>query len=80
MLHLNCLPFIYKMMQVSKANESVFECSKTGLCISVKVLGMLSQGKTFKCDSGPNFQVANLNRNLTQFKPSEIHFQPSQTA
>ena len=45
-LHLNCLPFIYKMMQAGKANESVSECSKTGLCIAVKVLRMLSRGNT----------------------------------
>ena len=38
-LHLNCLPFIYKMMQASKANESLSECSKTGLCIKLKVYG-----------------------------------------
>ena len=38
-LHLNFLPFIYKMMQASKANESVSECSKTGLCITVKFYG-----------------------------------------
>ena len=29
---------------------------------------------------GPNFQVANLNRKLTQFMPSEIDFQPGTTA
>ena len=28
----------------------------------------------FKCDRGPFFQVANLNGNLTQFRPSEIHY------
>ena len=27
--------------------------------------------KQFKCDRGPNFQVANSNRNLTQFRPSD---------
>ena len=27
------MPFICKMTQASKANESVSECSKTGLCI-----------------------------------------------
>ena len=71
------------MMQASKANESVSEYSKTGLCIKVKVLRMLSRGntqKSFKCDRGPNLQVANLNRNLTWFRPSEIHFQPDLTA
>ena len=74
------------MMQVSKANESVSEYSeysKTGLCIKVKVLRMLSRGntqKSFKCDRGPIFQVANLNRNLTWFRPSEIHYQPDLTA
>ena len=64
--------YIYKMMQASKANESVSEYSKTGLCIKVKVLRMLSRGntqKSFKCDRGPIFQVANLNRNLTWFRP-----------
>ena len=43
---LNCLPFIYKMKQACKANESVSECSKTWLCITVNVLRMLSRGKT----------------------------------
>ena len=33
----DCLPFICKMMQSSKANESVSECSKTGLCIKQNV-------------------------------------------
>ena len=51
---MNCLPFIYKMVQASKlSNEIVSECSKTGLCITVKVLRMLSLGKHerhFKCD------------------------------
>ena len=73
-LHLNCLLFIYEMMQASKANECVSGYSKTVLCIKVKVLGMLSRGntqKSFKCDKGPIFQVANLNRNLTLFRPSE---------
>ena len=82
-LHLNCLLFIYKMMQASKANECVSEYSKTGLGITVKVLRMLSRGntqKSFKCSRGPIFQVTNLNRNLTQFGPSEIHYQPDQTA
>ena len=71
-LHLNCLLFIYKMTQASKVNESVSEQSKTRLCITVKVLQMLSRGntqKSFKCHRGPIFQVANLNRNLTQFRP-----------
>ena len=30
--------------------------------------------------TGPIFQVANLNRNLTQFRPSEIHYLRDQTA
>ena len=30
--------------------------------------------------TGPIFQVANLNRNLTQFRPSEIHYQQDPTA
>ena len=80
-LHLNCLPFIYKIKQASKANENVSECSKTVLCITVKVLRMLIQVKTwkpFKCDSGPIFQVTNLDRNLTLFsRPSEIQYQRS---
>ena len=33
----------------------------------------------FKCDGDPIFQVTNLNRNLTQFRPSEIHCQPDPT-
>ena len=40
---------------------------------------MLPRGntyKSFKCDRGPIFQVTNLNRNLTQFMPSEINCQP----
>ena len=32
-----------------------------------------------QCDRGPTFQVTNLNRNLTQFRPSEIHCQPDPT-
>ena len=71
------------MVQESKANESVSEYSKTGLCITVKVLRMSSRGntqKSFKCNIGPIFQVANLNRNLTRFRPSEIQYQPDPTA
>ena len=34
------------MMQASKANETVSECSKTELCTTVKVLQMLSRGIT----------------------------------
>ena len=34
---------------------------------------------SFKCDRGPIFQVTSLNRNLTQFRPSEIHCQPDPT-
>ena len=34
---------------------------------------------SFKCDRGPIFQVTNLNRNLTQFRLSEIHCQPDPT-
>ena len=48
----------------------------------VKGLRMLSRGntwKSFKCDRGPIFQVTNLNRNPTQFRPSEIHWQPDPT-
>ena len=44
---------------------------------------MLSRGntlETFECDRGPIFQVANLNRNLTQFRPSEIHYLRDPTA
>ena len=36
--------------------------------------------KPFKCDRDPIFQNANLNRNLTQFGPSEIHYLPDPTA
>ena len=66
------------MMQASKANERVSECSKTGLCIKLKVYGCCREEthKSFKCDRDPIFQVTNLNRNLTQFRPSEIHCQP----
>ena len=48
----------------------------------VKGLRILSRGntrKSFKFDRGPFFQVTNLNRILTQFKPSEIHCQPDTT-
>ena len=45
----------------------------------VKVLRILSRGNTFKCDRGPILQVTNLKRNLTQFRPSEIHCQPDPT-
>ena len=44
---------------------------------------MLSRGNTlrpFKCDRGPVFQVATLNRNLTQFRTSEIHYLGDPTA
>ena len=34
---------------------------------------------SFKCDRGPIFQVTNLNRDLTQFRPSEIPRQPDLT-
>ena len=34
---------------------------------------------SFKSDRGSIFQVTNLNRNLTQFRPSEIHCQPDRT-
>ena len=34
----------------------------------------------FKCERGPFFQVANLNGNLTQFRPSEIHYLRDPTA
>ena len=48
-----------------------------------KVVQMLSRGKTwnpFKCDRGPVFQVTNLNRNLTQFRLSEIQYRPRPSA
>ena len=47
-----------------------------------KSLRILSRGntrKSFKCDRGPIFLVTNLNRNLTQFMPSEIHCLPDST-
>ena len=43
------------------------ECSKTGLCIKVKALWMLSRGNTWKpckCDRGQIFQLPNLNVHL----------------
>ena len=58
------------MEQVSKANESVSECSKTGLFITVKVVRMFSRGNTLepcKCDRSPIFQVTKLIRNLKRF-------------
>ena len=78
-LHLNGLPFICKMTQASKANKSVSE--RLGYALS-KRLRIMSRGntwKSFKCDRGPIFQVTNLNINLTQFRPSEIHCQPDPT-
>ena len=47
-----------------------------------KSLRILSRGntwKSFKCDRDPIFLVTILNRNLTQFRPSEIHYQPDST-
>ena len=38
-LKIFCLPFICKMIQSSKANESVSECSMTVLCIKGNVYG-----------------------------------------
>ena len=81
MLHLsvNSLPFICKMTQASKANESV--SGRLGYAYS-KSLRILSRGntwKSFKCDRGPIFQVTSLNINLTQFRPSEINCQPDPT-
>ena len=34
---------------------------------------------SFKCDRGPIIHVTNLNRNLTQFRPSNIHCKPDPT-
>ena len=36
--------------------------------------------KPFKCDRGSFFQVANLNGNLTQLRPSEIQYPRDPTA
>ena len=36
--------------------------------------------KPFKCERGKKFQAANLNINLTQFGPSEIHYLRDPTA
>ena len=36
--------------------------------------------ESFKCDRGLFFQVANLNGNLTQFRPSRIHYLRDPTA
>ena len=52
-------------------------------CITVKVIRMLSRGNTgkpFIYDRGPIFPAANLIRNLTQFRPSEIHYLRDPTA
>ena len=70
-------------MQTKDAIESASLCSNTVLCITEKVLRVLSRGNTckpLKCDRGPFFQVANLNGNLTQFRPSEIHYLRDPTA
>ena len=71
------------MKQASKTNDCMSKIFKTGLCITAKVLRILSRGKTrnpFIWDRGPIFQVAHLNRNLTQVRPSEIQYQPSLTS
>ena len=68
--------YIYKMMQASKANESVSEYSKTGLCITVTED---SHESNLNVTGVPIFSVTNLNRNRTQFRPSVIHYQPDQT-
>ena len=76
-LHLNCLPFMCKKTQASKANESVSKCAKTGLCIGY------CHEETHESHlnvTGVQFLlVTNLNRNLTQFMPSVIHCQPDST-
>ena len=48
-LHLHCLPYIWEMMQVSIANESVSECSRTGLCIKSKRFTDVVTRKHIKC-------------------------------
>ena len=64
------------MMQASKANESVSECSKTGLCKKLKAYGCCHEEiHASHLNRGPIFKFTNLNRNLTQFRPSEIHCQ-----
>ena len=82
-LHLNCVPFIYKMMQANKANENVFECSKTELCIKVKVLRMMSQGnawKPFKCDRAQFFRLQIWTEISHSLGFQKSHFQPDPTA
>ena len=46
---------------------------------SLRILLRGNTWKSFKWDRGPIFQVTNLNRNLAQFMPSEIHCQPDST-
>ena len=42
----NATPERFVIYIQNDANENVSECLKTGLCITVKVLLMLSRGKT----------------------------------
>ena len=67
------------MMQASKANESISECSKTGLCITVKVLRSCHEETH---DSHLNVTRVQFFRQKSHFKfwLSEIHFQPDPTA
>ena len=46
--HPNRLPLKYKMTRVSKANESVSECSKILLCITVKFFAGVDTMKDMK--------------------------------
>ena len=64
-------------MKASNADESICEYSKTRLCIIVKVLLMLSQETH---ESHLNVTGVQFFRNLTQFRSSEIHYQPDPTA
>ena len=66
-LHLICLPIIYKMMQVSKTNDGVFEC-----CHEERHASQFNV-------TGAKFSGCKLVQK-SQFRPSEINFQPSPTA
>ena len=62
------------MMQASKANESVSECSKTVLYLTVRVLRIFNTCHEETHEShlnvtGVQFFRLQMNRNLTQFRP-----------
>ena len=75
--NLHCLPFIYK------TNQMKVYLNVQRLCLHNSKKFNEKTRTPLKCYRGPIFQMYNLNRNLTQFRPSEIQaeeLQPSLTA